>query len=213
MTFQQYLENIRTWTTKDPKISQGDINVTADYSEDENDASHFLLPFMRKVKAFYWYVRVACNELAEHITVPDPRELHHGHPLPPMIRRSYSLHRMLGSPTQGSAHLDDLNNLLQRVMAVLRDFYEEIEIHLEGNSSYDQLRRFLKSRVMPAITRFLDESVRLPVEEEHLHAVVQRIKDSVRRMARFFEASKDQLSRVSDFNFTKRNYVDLRGRR
>lgn len=41
-----------TFNTKNPDY---DIGVTGDYSEDNDDASHFLLPFMRKIKAFHWW--------------------------------------------------------------------------------------------------------------------------------------------------------------
>lgn len=223
MTFQQYIENLHVWNTRNP---QADINVTADYSDDYNDAAHFLLPFMRKVKSFYWYCRVAIDEMAEHNT-PRPRRTTWGERFSKNVERTFSLHNMVGTPTQGSAHLDDLRFELEKVRDELKEFYDGLEVLVGHNIPLDSARarqqhrdgmktilsnNYIERNIIQRMRDFLNTPVRLYAEEEELRRVVERIRTRIERMVGFFEASKDQFKRVLSFSISDRSPIGLRGR-
>ncbi len=56
MTFFQFLEGKDSFQSRDPEY---DLNLAADLSDDEGDSTHFLYPFMKKIKAFAYYCNVA----------------------------------------------------------------------------------------------------------------------------------------------------------
>lgn len=189
VTFQQYLENLRTWNTRDP---QADINVTADYSDDENDASHFLLPFMRKIKAFAWYCWVACNELSD--------DLYRWHGTTDDVygKRVAALQGLVGYDSSRSED-HPFRDAMHSVAWQMNYFHDILHIKVTGETDED-------------IEKVLNELL-LRIDVALHRDGVLKIKNKLVRMREFLLKSKDQLLRVMGFKVSKSNPLDFYGRR
>lgn len=191
-SFQQYLENIRTWNTKNP---QADINVTADYSDDENDVSHFLLPFMRKMKAFEEYCRVAVAELQGGYPFHYSRHQQDFHPVVRQTGRTAALHHMVGGTGEDQGPQHPLSALLKFMitdLGSLRNQFRKIPLNRQSIMYY-------ASQVRASICRVLGSRHRtFTADDEHYanQERVARIMSRMERMEEFMNAVIPQLERV-----------------
>lgn len=200
MTFHQYLENIRTWNTKNP---QADINVTADYSDDENDSSYFLIPFMRKIKAFCWYCRVAANEITyrsfrwspEDSRRKDDQDFRFG-------GRIAGIHNIVG---YGEPMTRDhpVRQNLSHLASQFEDFYRQLNRVVSG----------IKSHSVEVEFHYTLTCIDAVLHHYSSGGTIDKIKAKIERMRLFLEQSKEQLFRVIKIKSSGNMPFDLYGRK
>lgn len=186
MTFQQYLEGRKIWDTRDPDY---DINLAADFSDDENNAFHFLFPFMKKVKAFAWYCKMVVNELqypgARWDVSYSRRQQEPGYVY---ASRIAALHNMVGfdEPGANRLHVFTRDNV-HKLSIYLDDLHGAVQGFIMGERKWDIPHSV--GVILPRIYQSID----LILDSEHLG---DKIKDRIQRIKAFLEKSQNQLKRV-----------------
>lgn len=194
MTFEQFLEGEKTWNTKNPRY---DINLAADYSDDYNDASHFLIPFMRKLKAFYEYCWVAENEMKRmRWRRPPETSRRQKEPFWDDEARTIALQGIVGYHTlqRNNGGFRWLPMDLISLGGFLHDLHHDLGLWISGEGS----RTDIASR-FNTIDEYIDKVLNYDIDSrlnDRDRQLVEKVKDSVRRMKRFLETARPQLDRV-----------------
>lgn len=203
MTFEQYLEGRRSFVTRDPGY---DINLAGDYSDDHQDSSHFLVPFLKKIKAFSWWCRVAANEFAAN-------------PWAPRISRDRDYYRY-GSRVAGLHHgvLGGFKGIGNDDDDTDRGFDSLNDVAKHLQTLHDILKNVNKNRgiynigtVLKGVLDLIDTSEETLSRNDH--PVAKRIINRLQRIRSFLNASRDQLLRVVNFDSSGGTKTDYFGKR
>lgn len=189
MTFKQYLEGRRSFVTRDPRY---DINLAADFSDDEQDSSHFILPFLKKIKAFYWWCRVAEEELETNRFSPSNSRYQQSQPRRTFARTT-ALHGLVGHDNQDRYYVPNIKMHIQDVRFDLYYLYKAVE----GNSG--QAEKWLENSILS-----IGETLGISDHQHDDNDVIDKIKTRLRRMQSFLQAAAPQLKRVINIKSSRR---------
>lgn len=202
MTFQQYLENLSVWNTRRPFA---DVNVTADYSEDHDDASHFLLPFMRKIKAYYWYCEAAAEEFRRP-AAKTPPERSRQQSLSPRTGRAAALYNLVGTKTD---NYNEIVHSLNSLRSSFKDFYDILEAVIEdGKDSIFTIKECLTEyeNVISWLQSTISATERMGQSTSSLN-----LNKTLKRILNFLETAEPRLNSILNLKISKMKPVGFYG--
>jgi hypothetical protein len=199
MTFREYLEGMKTFNTRDAGY---ELPLAADLSDDHNDASFFLLPMARKIKAFGHYLKMAVQDLL-HPGTPPWRDFGADK------KRITTLQRALGDPNHASFSTE-LTSLLSYAAQLCREF----TFHVEMNSKSGKQGKTY-SIYLDQISKYLGKIKNYKYDHDEgdpLEAIIGKIKERAQRMKVFVDEAIKQVPRVKGMELPRKQIVPYDGR-
>lgn len=211
-TFQHYLENRKSFVTRDADY---DINLAADFSDDHQDASHFLLPLLKKIKAFHWWCNIIAEEMA-HVWV-DPsysRNQDSEDEEVKKLARDTALRNLmggsrLGDTDRGLRHTPwyDIYYLANNLRSIFWRLEEAVRG--EGPLSTGTTETLIQNSLQ-LIDGLLEAQQGTPAFQD----LAERAKTRLRRIKRVLEVTLPQIKRMGQIGIAKKhNPTDILGRR
>lgn len=191
MTFSQFLESKKIFSSRSPDY---DLNLAGDYSVDENDAKHFLLPFAKKLKQFGMYCETMKEEM-EFIYRDTASRLQgfRGEPSTAHVGRVQALRIMVGGDDSRQPNRSPrFVNLLRHTAVSMRTGYESIRRILAGRDDVSQLK-IVRTDMLQTISdmeNVLDNKlyVSTPLSE--------KITPNLDRILRFLKVGVAQINKI-----------------
>lgn len=212
-TFGEFLEGLYTFNSRDPDY---DLNLAGDYSDDHDDMSHFLLPFAKKIKAYYWWVASIARSLQGiNSQAWWSREQNDEDPEYRQLARFTALRLTAGiNASNANVHKApyDFSGYMERLAGTFQDIYKGVTDVLKGVYSAGLIK---KCQNAVLLMKKIDADIEVPDEETGLNAQrVEKIKENLGVILNFVEKSIPQLQRISTLgNPGRHRPTDIMGRR